>query len=170
MARQTHARALLSTLVTVAAAMQLAACGGGDDGGSSAAAAPGGTQQQTSAPAATTPATATPATDPQGSQTQTPSAPAPAQVTQPTVNAATLQWVAPTENTDGTALTDLAGFRIMYGSSPDALTQTLQISNPSISMYVMDNLPAGTHYFAIRAYTANGAESSNSQVASKVIS
>ena len=30
---------------------------------------------------------------------------------------ATLSWTAPTQNTDDSALTDLAGFRVYYGSS-----------------------------------------------------
>src|SRR5690606_15761687 len=35
---------------------------------------------------------------------------------------ATLSWVAPTQNTDGTTLTNLAGYRIHYGSSPSVLS------------------------------------------------
>jgi hypothetical protein len=30
---------------------------------------------------------------------------------------ATLSWTAPTENTDGTTLANLAGYRIRYGTS-----------------------------------------------------
>ena len=31
-------------------------------------------------------------------------------------SATTLNWTAPTTNTDGTALTDLAGYKIYYGT------------------------------------------------------
>jgi hypothetical protein len=48
----------------------------------------------------------------------------------PSTGAATLSWQAPTQNTDGTALTDLAGYRIVYGTSQSALNQTITISNP----------------------------------------
>jgi hypothetical protein len=82
---------------------------------------------------------------------------------------ATLQWQAPTTNTDGSPLTTLAGFRIVYGNAPTALTQTLQVANPALTTYVVDKLSAGTWYFALRAYTTSGAESADSNVASKVI-
>lgn len=154
-------------LVTACAVMMLSACGGGDDSSESSA-------QATTPPSPTVPSAPAPAPSPTPSPTPEPTPapepePAPAPVTSPSVNAATLTWVAPTENVDGSALTDLAGFRIVYGNSPDALTQVVQISNPSISTYILENLPAGTHYFAVKAYNASGAESANSQIASKVI-
>ena len=34
---------------------------------------------------------------------------------------ATLSWMPPTENADGSALTDLAGYRIYYGRNPNTL-------------------------------------------------
>ena len=91
-----------------------------------------------------------------------------------TVNApangnATLSWTPPTENTDGSNLSNLAGFRIQYGTSPTALTQTIQISNPGVVTYDVTGLNAGNWYFAIRAYNSSGAESANSNVVSKTI-
>ena len=83
--------------------------------------------------------------------------------------AATLTWTAPTENVDGSALTDLAGYRILYGTSSSNLTQSLQVANPSVTSYMMESLPAGTYYFAVRAYTKYGAESANSNLASKSV-
>lgn len=82
---------------------------------------------------------------------------------------AVLSWSAPTSNTDGTALTNLAGYRIAYGTSANALTQTIQVSNPSVTNYSIDNLSPGTYYFSVRAYTSNGTESANSNVYSKVV-
>jgi hypothetical protein len=82
---------------------------------------------------------------------------------------ATISWVAPTENTDGSALTDLSGFVIAYGTSAGSLSKSITVSNPSVSTYVIDSLPAGTYFFAVKAVTAGGAESSLSTVASKVI-
>ncbi len=82
---------------------------------------------------------------------------------------ATLSWTAPSENTDGTALTDLTGFIIMYGESDTALTQSVRIDNPSVATYVFDELPAGTHYFAVKAISASGGESDASQLVSKRI-
>lgn len=82
---------------------------------------------------------------------------------------ATVSWSAPTENTDGSAVTNLAGFVIAYGTSAGSLSQSITVSNPSVSTYVIDSLPAGTYYFAVKAYTTVGTESSLSTVASKVI-
>lgn len=82
---------------------------------------------------------------------------------------ATLSWTPPTQNTDGTALTNLAGYRISYGSSATAMTQVIQVANPGVTRYTVSNLEAGTHYFGIRAYNSAGAESSVSNVVSKVV-
>jgi hypothetical protein len=45
----------------------------------------------------------------------------------------------------------------------------IQVSNPGITLYVVDNLAAGTHYFAVTAYNTAGAESDRSAVGSKTI-
>lgn len=82
---------------------------------------------------------------------------------------ATISWVAPTENTDGSALTNLSGFVIAYGTSAAALSKSVLVTNPSVSTYVIESLPAGTYYFAVKAIAANGTESGLSSVASKVI-
>ena len=82
---------------------------------------------------------------------------------------ATLSWTAPTANTDGSSLTNLAGYRIAYGTSASAMTQTIQVANPSVTNYTMSNLSPGTYYFAVRAYTNNGTESAISNVYSKVV-
>jgi hypothetical protein len=66
-------------------------------------------------------------------------------------------------------LTNLAGYRIYYGTSAAALTQTVQVSNASVSAYVIESLAPATYYFAVKAYTTTGAESESSSVASKVI-
>lgn len=93
----------------------------------------------------------------------TPATPA----TPPGTGQVTLSWTPPTENTDGTSLTNLSGFRIVYGQSASALTRTIDINNPAISTYVVEGLSGGVWYFAIRAFTASGMESANSNVANK---
>jgi hypothetical protein len=86
-----------------------------------------------------------------------------------TLGVATLSWTTPTQNRDGTTLTNLAGYRIAYGTSPTALTQAVQVANPSAVSYTLSNLAPGTYYFALRAYTSNGTESALSNVLSKTI-
>jgi hypothetical protein len=87
----------------------------------------------------------------------------------PTVRAATLSWTAPTQNTDGTALSSLAGYRIYYGTSSTALTQVIDVRSAGITTYVLENLAPSTYYFAVRAYDSAGAESTNSNVVSKIV-
>jgi hypothetical protein len=82
---------------------------------------------------------------------------------------ATLSWTAPTENTDGSTLSNLAGYRIRYGTSAASLTNTIVINNASVTTYVVENLSPATWYFAVTAVNSQGAESSNSNVANKQI-
>jgi hypothetical protein len=72
---------------------------------------------------------------------------------------ATLDWTPPTQNSDGTVLIDLAGYRVHYGTSPDQLTQSVSITNPGLTSYVVDDLATGTWYFAVTTYSAAGRES-----------
>jgi len=83
---------------------------------------------------------------------------------------ANLIWVAPTANTNGTPLTDLAGFTINFGNSPSALTQTVNVPNAMATTYTVQGLAAGTWYFTVAAYTSAGTQGAPSDVASKTIS
>lgn len=81
---------------------------------------------------------------------------------------ALLTWQAPTTNTDGSTLTNLAGYRVHWGTVATALTQTAQIDNPAATSYSVSNLTPGTTYhFGVRAFTTQGAESSMSNLVSK---
>lgn len=90
-------------------------------------------------------------------------------VEQTSLGSATLSWVAPTHREDGTALTNLAGYRIRYGTSPGSYPNQLQIPNPGITTCVIENLPAGTYYFVATAYDSTGRESEFSGVVTKSI-
>jgi len=81
----------------------------------------------------------------------------------------TLNWEAPTQNTDNSTLTNLAGYRITYGRSQTTLDQTINVTNPGLTTYVVPNLSSGTWYFAMYAYTQTGAESDASNVATKSV-
>lgn len=90
-------------------------------------------------------------------------------VTQVGNGSATLSWTPPTRNSDGSTLRNLAGYRIVYGTSSNALNRTIEVRNPGVSRYVVENLSPATYYFAVRAVTSSGRESPNSNVASKTI-
>ena len=73
------------------------------------------------------------------------------------------------ENTNGTPLRNLAGFYIHYGTQSQNYTTTIRLANPGVTSYVVDNLPVGTYYFAVTAYTTEGEASAySSQVSASV--
>lgn len=82
---------------------------------------------------------------------------------------ATVSWMPPTQNTDGTMLTDLSGYQVHYGRDAEALDQSIVLDNPSLNSYVVENLADGTWYFAVVAVNAQGLTSALSNVASKTI-
>jgi hypothetical protein len=83
--------------------------------------------------------------------------------------AATVNWTPPTANTDGSPLRDLAGFRVVYGTSANALTQSRQIDDPAARSATIAALQTGTWYFAVRALNRAQLESDNSIVVSRSI-
>jgi uncharacterized protein YidB (DUF937 family) len=82
---------------------------------------------------------------------------------------ATLSWLPPVQNLDGSPLTNLAGYEIRYGVDEAEMSNVVSLSNPSLSMYVVDNLTSGTWYFAVVAVNSSGVASPLSDVASKTI-
>jgi Fibronectin type III domain len=80
----------------------------------------------------------------------------------------TLAWDAPTTNTDGTPLTDLAGYKIYYGPTSGSYTNTLDVGNVTTSE-VNDLTDGNTYYFTVSAYNSAGVESSFSNEVSKTL-
>jgi len=169
--------------------LPLAACGGGSDGSSSAAATSADTD---TAPALVSPSVgvidrssgvdSTPSTASVASNTTSTATTAPAsgtntsstvaKTTTPvtTVNGvATLDWLPPTENSDGSALTNLGGYTVYYGTSPDHLAQSVKVTNPGLTAYAVTGLSSGTWYFAVTSYSADGVESSRTTTVSTKI-
>lgn len=84
----------------------------------------------------------------------------------PATGTADLTWTAPTKNTDGSALTDLAGYKVYHGTSQTQLTDIKSVTGTA---YTFTGLASGTHYFSVTALNKSGVESAISVVASKVI-
>ncbi len=82
---------------------------------------------------------------------------------------ATLSWTPPTQNTDGSPLTDLAGYKIYYGTESGNYQTSIQIDNPGIAIYVVENLTPNTYYFVLTAIKSSGIESQFSNEASKQV-
>jgi hypothetical protein len=81
----------------------------------------------------------------------------------------TLSWTAPTQNEDGTALSDLAGYRIYWGTTSGVYTNSVTIDNPGITTYVVENLSPGTYEFVATSFNTIGIESVYSNPATKVL-
>ena len=86
-----------------------------------------------------------------------------------TQGTATLKWMAPTLNTDGSPITNLSGYVVNYGNSPTALSQTVSITNPATLTYTVQNLGTGTWYFGVSSTESDGTVSALSAVVSKTI-
>jgi hypothetical protein len=82
---------------------------------------------------------------------------------------ATLSWMPPRRNLDGSALKDLAGYYIYYGKNPAELNGEIRIFDPYATTHTVDHLDSGTYYFKVVAVTATGVKGSESSVASKMI-
>lgn len=90
-------------------------------------------------------------------------------VSQTGTSAITLSWTPPTENEDGTPLTDLASYRIYYGNSEGDYPNEISVDNPGVTSYVVDNLTPNTYYFVSTSINSNGVESGFSNIASTVV-
>jgi hypothetical protein len=82
---------------------------------------------------------------------------------------ATLSWVAPTADTSGKPLGALAGYKIYYGVSANALTEVIVLPDPGMTRYRVTNLAPGTWYFVAAAYTSAGKEGRRSNMVHKEI-
>jgi len=81
----------------------------------------------------------------------------------------TLSWRAPTKNTDGSTLTNLAGFRVHYGTAPDTYTESVQLPDEEMTSVVIEDLPPARWYFVVSAYNSAGLESNFSSSVDKLI-
>lgn len=86
--------------------------------------------------------------------------------------AVVLSWTAPTENEDGSPLTDLAGYRLYWAREPGVpgvYPNTVTIDNPGVTIYVVEDLAPGTYEFVATAFNASGAESRFSNPTTKTV-
>jgi hypothetical protein len=82
---------------------------------------------------------------------------------------ALVRWTAPTQNSNGSTLTNLGSFRVVYGTAANALNQSFAVSDVTARQATIQSLTPGTWYFAVRARTTTNLESSDSNVASKAV-
>ncbi|PHQ24377.1 hypothetical protein CLH62_15835 [Marinobacter guineae] len=86
-------------------------------------------------------------------------------------NTALLSWTAPLTRENGASLAmgEIAGFEVVYGTSAEALDQSIAIGDASVDELLVDELTEGTWYFAIRTLDTDGNRSRLSEVVYKQI-
>jgi|GEM_PF-2383816 hypothetical protein len=82
---------------------------------------------------------------------------------------ANVSWTTPTKNVDGSTLTNLARFKVVYGTSSSSLTNSLVVDDITRTSTTVSSLSPGTWYFAVRAVNTANTESANSSVVSKTV-
>jgi len=80
---------------------------------------------------------------------------------------ATLSWDAPTTNADGTPLTDLAGYKVYFGTASGNYGVPIDVGN--VVTYIVTGLSEGTKFFVVTAYDTSMNESEYSNEVSKTI-
>jgi hypothetical protein len=83
---------------------------------------------------------------------------------------ARVAWTAPTTNTDGSALTNLAAFRVYYSTTNGSFSQSTLVNDTTSRSAMINALAPGTWYFMVRALNSNQVASANSNVTSKAVS
>ena len=80
----------------------------------------------------------------------------------------TVEWTVPTQNTNGSALTNLAGYYIHEGAVSGMLFITLSVDNPAITALDVES-PPGPRYWAMRAVDSAGEQSDLTPEVTKIV-
>lgn len=83
--------------------------------------------------------------------------------------AVTISWEAPTSNDDASSLTDLAGYRVVYGTAANQMTSKLELPGATMTSVRLEELLSGTYYFAVKAYRKDGVESNLTETVWKTL-
>jgi hypothetical protein len=91
------------------------------------------------------------------------------QVVATATGSATLSWMPPTQNSDGTPLNDLASYRVYFGTTPGSYPNSVTLNNPGLASAVVEQLTPATWYFVVTSVNAAGIESAYSNPARKTV-
>ena len=80
-----------------------------------------------------------------------------------------MTWQPPALNSDGSPLTDLAAFKVYWGTTPGTYSKSTKISSAAARTYTVGGLTKGTWYFVVTALNSKGVESPYSNVWSKTV-
>ena len=79
----------------------------------------------------------------------------------------TLSWTPPTQNVDGSQLTDLLGYTVYMGDTPDTLLPWYFLNADTPGITLTYKVGPGLRFFAVTALNADGVESERSANAVK---
>lgn len=96
-----------------------------------------------------------------------PSAQPPMSVSSPSPGTASLTWNAPLTMADGSPVVGLAGYKVYFGQTSGSYTQSAPVVGAANTALVIQNLTAGTWYFAVTSVDTAGNESEKSSQVSK---
>jgi len=82
-----------------------------------------------------------------------------------------LSWVAPAEREDNTsiALSEIAGYKIYYGTTQGQYSNSVDVNDGSAAGYTFKAFPSGTYFFVVTTLDTDGRESQYSAEVKKVI-
>lgn len=89
-------------------------------------------------------------------------------LTDVSIRQATMSWGVPTQNSNGTPLNDLAGYRIHWGTTSGVYSSSQDINNAQQTSLAFELTP-GTYYFSITSVNNDGVESEYAPEQTKVI-
>lgn len=110
------------------------------------------------------------ATDSRGAATSLPAFSLVVNLAPQVTGSATLSWDMPQQYADGAPLLpedQVVGYRVYHGTSEATMNVVGPVDDPMTLNYTVQALPAGTHYFAVSAMSATGAEGERSLVLTK---
>ncbi len=83
-----------------------------------------------------------------------------------TTSSVTLTWEPPTENTDSSALVDLAGYHVYYyyAGAGQVVVHRLDFNNAGLSSAVVPGLVPGLWHFYVAAYNSQGVQGELSRI------
>jgi hypothetical protein len=93
----------------------------------------------------------------------------PATVTQSVARSASLSWARPAENTDGSQLTNLAGYVVRYGTSSTALNTQISVPSANATAVEVTNLTPGNWHFQVAAINTLKVQGQFSTIVDKTI-
>ncbi len=70
----------------------------------------------------------------------------------------TISWQAPTQNVDGSQLTDLASYRIYYGTQSGSYTQSVDVTDATATQHSF-SAASGEYFVTMTALDMDGNES-----------